>query len=67
MESPVVYSPIDTGKILSDTATNLIKSVTVTGWNRLKKYFKDIDAEESIELGRRLMNILDLHKRRQAR
>ena len=51
MESPVVYSPIDTGKILSDTATNLIKSVTVTGWNRLKKYFKDIDAEESIELG----------------
>ena len=51
MENPVVYSPIDTGKILSDTATNLIKSATVTGWNRLKKYFKDIDAEESIELG----------------
>ena len=67
MESPVVYSPIDTGKILSDTATNLIKSVTVTGWNRLKKYFKDIDAEESIELGTAFNEYIDLHKRRQAR
>ena len=25
MENPVVYSPIDTGKILSDTATNFNK------------------------------------------
>lgn len=42
MESPVVYSPIDTGKILSDTATNLKKSVTVTGWNRLKNISKTL-------------------------
>lgn len=51
MENPIVYSPVDAGKIISDTAANLMKSAATSGWAKVKKYFKDFSAEESIEIG----------------
>ena len=49
MENPIVYSPVDAGKIISDTAANLMKSAATSGWAKVKKYFKDFSAEESID------------------
>ena len=40
MENPIVYSPVDAGKIISDTAANLMKSAATSGWAKVKKYFK---------------------------
>ena len=42
---------IDSEKILTDVATNLIKDAVSSGWEKVKKHFKDFDAKESIKYG----------------
>ena len=42
---------MDTGKIMGDIATSLITNVAKSGWNKVKKFFQDIDSKESITLG----------------
>lgn len=40
MENPIVYSPVDAGKIISDTAANLMKSAATSGWAKVKKILR---------------------------
>lgn len=42
---------VDSGQIISDVTTNLIKEAISSGWEKVKKYFKDLDAKESIKYG----------------
>lgn len=43
--------PIAGGEIVTNIATDLIKSVASSGWEKVKKYFRDLDAKESIKYG----------------
>ena len=36
---------MDNNKILTDVTTTLIKDAISTGWDRVKKFFKDLDAQ----------------------
>lgn len=40
MENPIVYSPVDAGKIISDTAANLMKSAATSGWAKVKSILR---------------------------
>ena len=40
MENPIVYSPVDAGKIISDTAANLMKSAATSGWAKEKNILR---------------------------
>lgn len=41
---------IDANQILSNLATNIVEKVTVSAWDKVKKYFKDVK-EDSVDIG----------------
>ena len=41
----------DSQKIIADVTTSLITEVIKSGWQRVKKFFKDLDAKDSIYYG----------------
>lgn len=43
---------MDNNEIISNVATNILEDTVKSAWGKVKKYFKDLDAKESIKLGR---------------
>ena len=41
---------IDANQILTNLATNIVEKVTVSAWDKVKKYFKDVK-EDSVDIG----------------
>lgn len=50
MESDTVMQ-IDSSKIITDVTVGILKEAISTGWYRVKKFFKDMDAEIAIQYG----------------
>ncbi len=50
---------IDGNKILADATVSLITDAIKTGWEKSKKYFKDLDAKDSIDYGIAYSRYLD--------
>lgn len=42
---------MDSYQIMNDMATSLIMNVTQSSWDKIKKFFKDLDAKDSIKYG----------------
>lgn len=57
----------DGGKVLADVATNLVKDAVSSGWNKVKKYFKDLDAKDSIDCKIAYENYLENTKERNSK
>ena len=49
---------MDNNKILTDVTTTLIKDAISTGWDRVKKFFKDLDAQQAIQYNTAYTNYL---------
>ena len=56
--APITPSPTTGNDILSEIATGLIKDAISTGWNKVSKFFKDLDAQDSIRYGSAYFNYL---------
>lgn len=44
-------SQIDSEKVIADVATSLIKDATCSAWDKIKSFFKDLDAKDQIRYG----------------
>lgn len=42
---------VDTGKVFTDVAITLTKDAVIGAWNKVKSFFKDLDAESAIQYG----------------
>lgn len=49
---------MDNNKILTDVTTTLIKDAISTGWDKVKKFFKDLDAQQAIQYNTAYTNYL---------
>lgn len=49
---------VDNNKILTDVTTTLIKDAISTGWDKVKKFFKDLDAQQAIQYNTAYTNYL---------
>ena len=47
----ITARPFDTEAVVTNIATNVIEDFLAAGWNKVKKYFQDLDAKQSIILG----------------
>ena len=47
----------DSQKIIADVTTSLITEAIKSGWQRVKKFFKDLDAKDSIYYGNKNINL----------
>ncbi len=47
----ITARPFDTEAVVTNIATNVIEDFLTAGWNKVKKYFQDLDAKQSIILG----------------
>lgn len=52
------FGILDGNTILTEVATELIKDAVSSGWEKTKKFFKDIDAKDSITYGTAYTNYL---------
>lgn len=49
---------MDNNRILTDVTTTLIKDAISTGWDKVKKFFKDLDAQQAIQYNTAYTNYL---------
>lgn len=40
---------IDTQQLLTDVTTNIVEDSIRNGWNKIKKFFEDLDAKDAIK------------------
>lgn len=40
--------PLDANKIFSEVIVDTAKTAISSGWNKVKKFFKDLDAQDTI-------------------